>query len=167
MGMVKLTDNYCSLKSLHEGEYPPIRRSLMPLINEGSSFEEVTDTRLEQQEQKIRELQAQLEEAGKQQSAFEVVSRSKFQKAFSSTEDRMMEHLASSSHEEELTSLLADLTNLDEFHSGVDGELLAPENFLQDLKDKVVKEKPTEVERFVQLQSMVLAKIQDRKVKNV
>ena len=57
-------------------------------------------------EQQIRELQPQLEEAGRQQAAVKDVSRAKIQKAMAISEDMMLEHLSSHAHEDELISLL-------------------------------------------------------------
>ena len=137
------------------------------MTSEVSSFEEFSDARMEQQEQQIRELQTQLEEAAKLQAAVDVVSKSKLQKALAITEDRMLEHLDSPSHEEELTSLLADFADLDDFRPGEEGELLPPGYFLLDLKNRIMSVKTAEVVRFEHLKGIVLAKILERKKNNV
>lgn len=83
------------------------------------------------------------------------------------TEKMLLHHLSSSAHEEELTSLLADLTDLEEFETNGEGENIIPESFLKVTERKVALEKPHEKERFSEVRQIIVTEIQGRMKRSV
>ena len=73
----------------------------------------------------------------------------KVRTALNNTEMSLFHNLSSPAHEEELTTLIADLACLDEFSlDESSGGVSAPVGFLKDTEKKVIKEKNLEKDMF-------------------